>query len=239
MLPRKYVTATTVTIASSDQAGARISPEGAQPLQPKAATHEPPPSMSKHADHQPLPNPALHHQAKNPHAAQSRHRDNPAAARSVAPKPSPPPVQTAVLTADSSRPHRPGATAARRPTSSPKHAQGRQRRAAAARRAAREAHRPARPEKPPPPRLHAADAPSPISSPAPTDAAQAAATPSAAAAYLGPPPPDVESSPRRRGQRSPPPFGDEARRHRGKGDLARGRMSQHMDTYASDGGMYA
>jgi hypothetical protein len=77
MLPRKYVTATAVTIAGFGQAGARISPKGAQPLQPKTATHVPPPCAPKLADHHPLPKSTLHHQAEHPHAAQSHHRDNP------------------------------------------------------------------------------------------------------------------------------------------------------------------
>jgi hypothetical protein len=68
------VTPATITIGSSGQGRPRISPKGAQQLQPKSATHEPPPNAPKLADHQPLPKPTLHHQAEQPNAAQSRHR---------------------------------------------------------------------------------------------------------------------------------------------------------------------
>jgi hypothetical protein len=77
MLPRKNVTPAAVTIASSDQAGARISPEGAQQLQPESATHEPPPCAPKPASHHPLPKPAPHHQAESTNAAQRRHHNKP------------------------------------------------------------------------------------------------------------------------------------------------------------------
>jgi hypothetical protein len=77
MLPRKYVTPAAITIASSGQAGARISPEGAQQLQLKSAAHESPPCAPKLADHHPLPKPTLHHQAEHPNAAQSIHRNKP------------------------------------------------------------------------------------------------------------------------------------------------------------------
>jgi hypothetical protein len=53
MLPRKYVTPAGITITSSSQVGTRISPEGAQQLQPKLAAHEPPPYTPKLADHHP------------------------------------------------------------------------------------------------------------------------------------------------------------------------------------------
>jgi hypothetical protein len=121
MLPRKYVTVTAVTIASSSQAGARISPEGAQPLQPKSAAHEPPPSSPKLANHQPLPKPTLHHQAEHPHAAQSYHRDKPSRSEQSSTEvlatgqPEPPssrPIQ-ADLTTDRSR--RSGAREPQRP----------------------------------------------------------------------------------------------------------------------------
>jgi hypothetical protein len=77
MLSRKYVTPTAVTIANSGQAGARISPECAQQLQPEMATHEPPPCAPKPASHHPLPKLDLHHQAENTNAAQSHHRNKP------------------------------------------------------------------------------------------------------------------------------------------------------------------
>jgi hypothetical protein len=77
MLSRKYVTTVVVTIVSSGQAGARISPKGAQQLRPKLATHEPPSCAPKPAGHHPLPKPALHHQAESTNAAQRRHRNQP------------------------------------------------------------------------------------------------------------------------------------------------------------------
>jgi hypothetical protein len=217
MLPRKYVTATAVIIASSGQAGARISPEGAQPLQPKAATHEPPPSAPKLADHHPLLKPTLHHQDEHPHAAQSRHRDKP----SRSPQCSTETLATGHPEPPSSRPIQADLTANRSRRSSAWEPQLPEDRRAPPR-THEEDEKPlpgAPPAKPigPPGRAAATVPSSPTSPPAPTGAARAASTPSVVAAYLGPPPPDVEAPLRRRGQRPPPPFGDVARRHRGKG----------------------
>jgi hypothetical protein len=87
---KKVVTPAGVTIARSSQAGARISPKGAQRLQPETATHEPPPCASKPADHRPLPRQLCTTRTSTQMLHRATTGTSRAAGRSGAPKPSPP-----------------------------------------------------------------------------------------------------------------------------------------------------
>jgi hypothetical protein len=219
MLPRKYVTAMAATTASSSQAGARISPEGAHHCNPK----RPPTSHHQARRSSPTDIPCRSQLCTTRPSTPTLHRTatgtSRAAACRVAPKPSPP----ASL---NRRPHgrfkptsppneaaapAPGSHNGQRPVSSHKHARGRRPKPLLP------GVPPAKPIGPPGPSSRHGRAstscrttprrrsPSSTSPPAPTgaaraaatpSAARAAATPSAAAANLGPPPPDADAPPR-------------------------------------------